>query len=250
LDKYDLGSLRLVWLTGAPQPEEVMRRAVGKLGNIFSTSYGLCELPMVTYLSAQEVAFEGPPERLKRLRSCGREHAPLSSEVRVVNDDGQGVAPGQVGEVTIRGDQLMTGYLNMPQATEETMRGGYFYTGDLATVDEEGYLYLLDRKKDAILSGGKTIPSSDVESVIYSHRSVLEAAVIGVPDEELGEVARAIVVPREGEKVTREEVIELCALNLPAYAVPKSVEFSDALPRSAVGKVMKRVLRERYIAEG
>jgi acyl-CoA synthetase (AMP-forming)/AMP-acid ligase II len=246
LDKYDLSSLRVVGLTGMPLPEEVMRKATTRMGKVFGMMYGLTELGLITYLAPQEMACEGLTEKLRRLRSCGREAAPLNVDVRVVDDDRCDIAPGQVGEIIAKGDHLMKGYLNMPRATEEAIKGGWLYTEDLATIDEEGYLYVLDRKKDAILSGGNIIPSSEVEGIIYSHPSVLEVAVIGVPDEELGEAVKAIVVPKEGEKITQEEIIELCRNNLPAHATPKSVDFVSELPKSAMGKVMKGALRQRY----
>jgi acyl-CoA synthetase (AMP-forming)/AMP-acid ligase II len=144
---------------------------------------------------------------------------------------------------------MMSGYLNMPEVTNEALKGGYFYSGDLATTDEQGYMYVLERKKDAIVGGGKTIASSDVESVIYSHPSVSEAAVIGVPHAEVGQAVMAVVALKEGKEATAEDIIEACARNLPPYAVPKSVEFTDKLPRNIAGKVLKHVLRQKYSSQ-
>jgi len=141
----------------------------------------------------------------------------------------------------------MKGYWKAPKATEEAIKEGYLYTGDLATIDKDGYIYLVGRKKDVITSGGKIISPSEVEDVLYRHSAILEAAVIGVPDESLGEAVKAIIVLREGKRATKEELISLCQQNLSTYAVPKSVDFVDSLPKSAVGKIQKHVLREEYI---
>ena len=249
LDQYDLSSLRAVWLTGAPLAPATMKAAVEKMGKKFSILYGLTEITNITHLYPKEMILEGSPDELKRLQSCGRDAAPLNVDVRIVDDEGRNIAPGEVGEVIARGDHMMSGYLNMPEVTNEVLKGGYFHTGDLATIDEQGYIYLLDRKKDAIVSDGKAIASSDVEGVIYSHPSVLEAAVIGVPHAELGQTVMAVVVLKEGKKTTAEQIIELCAHNLPSYVVPQSVEFTDKLPRNVVGKVQKHVLRQKYSAE-
>ncbi len=246
LDKYDLSSLRFIWPIGTHLPEEVLRKAIKKMGKIFCMSYGTSEIPYLAYISPDEIVLEGPPEKLRRLHSCGRNAAPMDSEMRIVDEEGRDIAPGEVGEVIGRGDLLMTGYWNMPQATEEVMRDGYFHTGDLATIDDEGYLYFLDRKKDSITSEGKLVPSIEVETILYRHPSILEAAIIGVPDEKLGETLKAIVVLKEGEKATAEEIISFCAQNLANYAVPKSVEFIDKLPRSPSGKVLKHQLRRDY----
>jgi len=249
LDKYDLSSLRIVGLTGGTLQPEIMKKAVEKIGRIFMVMYSTSEVTNITYLSPKEMMFEGLPDEVRRLRSCGRDAAPLNVDVRIVDDEGRNIAPGEVGEVIARGDHMMSGYLNMPEVTNEVLKGGYFHTGDLATIDEQGYIYLLDRKKDAIVSDGKAIASSDVEGVIYSHPSVLEAAVIGVPHAELGQTVMAVVVLKEGKKTTAEQIIELCAHNLPSYVVPQSVEFTDKLPRNVVGKVQKHVLRQKYSAE-
>ena len=186
----------------------------------------------------------GPPEKVRRLASCGQEA--LNVEVRVVDDEGRDVAPGEVGEVIGRGDNLMKGYWRMPQATEEALKGGYIHTGDLATRDEDGYLYLVGRKKDLIASGGKTIYPAEVEEVIYQHPSIVEAAVIGVPDEKLGEALKAVVVVRKGEKVTAEAILAFCQQRLPDYASPKSIAFVERLPRNPTGKILRKALQEKH----
>jgi acyl-CoA synthetase (AMP-forming)/AMP-acid ligase II len=225
-------------------PVEAHRRAIRTLGRIFFKAYGLSETGIISCLVPEEQIIEGPPETVNKLTSCGREVANV--EVRVVDDDGRDVAPGQVGEVIVRGDNLMTGYWKMPQATEEALKGGYMHTGDLGTMDEDGYLYLAGRKKDLIVSGGQTIYAAEVEEVIGRHPGVAEAAVIGVPDETSGQSIKAVVVVRKGTNVTAEDILEFCQQSLPVHAYPRSVVFVERLPRSPTGKVLKRVLEERY----
>lgn len=244
LDKYDLRSLRCIVIGGLPLPAEVWKRAIGVFGNIFAQSYGLVEAGTLTFLSPEEVMLEGPPDKMRRLQSCGKET--INVELRIVDSDGNDVPPGQLGEIIARTDGVMKGYWKLPQATAEALRGGYFYTGDLATKDEEGYVYLVGRKKDIITSGGKNIYPTEVEEVLYRHPAISEAAVIGVPDEKLGESVKAVVALKEGKKVTQEEIIGFCQQNLASYAIPRSVEFVGKLPRTASGKILKGVLKERY----
>jgi acyl-coenzyme A synthetase/AMP-(fatty) acid ligase len=243
-NKYDCSSLRRVVLAGTSLPTEIWQRAIKTFGNVFGQIYGSTEMSPISFLPPEEFVFEGPPEKTKRLRSCGREA--LNVEARVVNEVGNDVRSGEVGEVIARGESMMKGYLNAPRLTEETIKGGYLYTGDLGTIDEEGYIYLVGRKKDAIMTQGKLISSSEIEDIIYRHPAVLEAAVIGVPDKELGEAVKAVIVPREGKRITEQEIVHLCEQNLPPYAVPKSVDFVSSLPKSPVGKTLKYALREKY----
>jgi len=244
LGNYDVSSLRHAWFAGQPMPVDALTRALETLGNVFFQCYGSTELLAMTHIVPEEQATEGPPEKVRRLASVGREVPNV--EVRVVNDEGTDVAPGEVGEVIGRGDNIMKGYWQMPLATEEALKDGYMHTGDLATIDEDGYIYLVGRKKDLITSGGQTIYALEVEEVIYQHPSVAEAAVIGVPDENMGESVKAVVALRKGEKVTAEDIMEFCQQRLPDYASPKSIAFIKALPRNPAGKVLRRVLREKY----
>ena len=244
LSHYNTSSLRHVWFGGGPMAVETLRRAIDAFNNVFFQLYGLVELTPVTLIIPEEQVIEGPPEKVKRLASCGREACNV--EVRVVDEEGRNVKPGQVGEIIARGDNVMKGYWRIPQATEEALRGGYMHTGDMGTVDENGYIYLVGRKKDLIVSGGRNIYPVEVEEVIYQHPSVVEAAVIGVPDNKLGESIKAVVVVREGENIAEVNIIEFCRQRLPDYARPKSVVFVDKLPRNPAGKILKRVLREKF----
>lgn len=243
LDKYDYSSLRRIFIFGY-YPPEVWRRAVELFGNIFVVGYGLSEIGLITFLPPEDFIFDGPPEKVRRLKSCGREA--LCVDARVVDDQGEDVQPGQVGEIIAKGPDMMKGYWTAPEATAQTIRGGYVYTGDLATVDDEGYIYLAGRKKDSITTQGKMVLPSEIEEIILQHPQVFEAAVIGIPDEKLGEAIKAVVVKRGGE-IAEEEIIMLCQKNLPDYAVPRSVDFTESLPKTASGRVQRYKLREKYL---
>jgi acyl-CoA synthetase (AMP-forming)/AMP-acid ligase II len=167
-------------------------------------------------------------------------------EMRIVDDDDNDVPMGTVGEAIYRGPTVMKEYYKNPEATAEAMRGGWFHSTDLVRQDEEGFIYIVDRKKDMIISGAENIYPAEIEEVLYKHPKILECAVIGVYDEEWGEAIKAVVVCKPGEELTEEEVVEYCKEHLTSYKKPKSVDFVDALPRGSIGKVLKTVLREKY----
>jgi acyl-CoA synthetase (AMP-forming)/AMP-acid ligase II len=166
--------------------------------------------------------------------------------VRIVDEQGNEVPPGVVGEIVARGPRLMKGYWKQEEATRQTIRGGWLYTGDLGYRDEEGYIYLAGRAKDFIKRGGEMVSPEEVEQCLMAHPAVDEAAVIGVPDEEWGERVRAIVVLKQGARATEEELIEHCRQRLASFKKPESVVFVEELPRNPLGKVLKRVLREQF----
>jgi len=167
-------------------------------------------------------------------------------EMRVVDDQGKDVPTGEIGEIVARGPLLLRTYYKNQKAYQDAMRDGWFSTGDLGKVDEEGYLYLVDRKKDMICSGGVNIYPSDIEAILLSHPGILESAAIGVPDPKWGEAVKAIVVLREGQAVSEKELIQYCRANLAGYQVPKSVELVQSLPRNPSGKVLRKELRAPY----
>jgi len=244
ITKHDCSSLRRVAVTGAPLPAETWKQAIRIFGNVFVQTYGLTEVAPITSLPPESFVLEDSPEKTKTIHSCGKEAVDM--EVRVVDEQGNDVAPAEMGEVIVKSPAVMEGYWNAPEATRETIKGGYLYTGDMATMDQEGYIYLVGRKKDVITSRGKTISPSEIEDIIYRHPAVFEAAAIGLPDKELGEAVKAVIVLRPGEKADAEEIIAICRKYLPDLAVPKSVDFVVSLPKSAVGKVLKYALRDKY----
>ena len=242
---YKLDSLKMFLYGASPMPIALLRKAIEGFGNVFLHSYGLTEAsPGVSFLKSEEHILEGPEEKTRRLASCGKEI--FNVEVRVVNEKNIDVKPGEIGEIILKGDGVMKGYWKLPKETAETIRDGWLYTGDIGTIDEEGYIFIVDRMKDMIISGGENIYPREVEEVLYAHPSILEAAVIGVPDEEWGEAVKAFVVLKEGDKVSEDEIIDFCKKDLASYKKPKSIEFVDALPRNPVGKVLKKELREKY----
>jgi long-chain acyl-CoA synthetase len=166
--------------------------------------------------------------------------------VRVVNARGEDVAPGEVGEIIARGANIMLGYWRKPEETTAVLRDGWYYSGDMGAVDEDGYIYMVDRKKDMIISGGENIYSVEVENALSNHPAVLECAAIGVPDERWGEVVKALVVFRPGMHATEDDLIVHCKTQIAGYKCPQSVDVLDVLPKSASGKVLKRELREPY----
>ncbi|MBE0595017.1 MAG: AMP-binding protein [Gemmatimonadales bacterium] len=235
-DRFDASSLHLLLSGGSPLPSVVKERALARFGPILQEFYGATETRIVTNIRASDLQ--------QRHRCVGR---PIRDvEIRILGPEGAERAPGEVGEVFVRGPGLFSGYHRDPERTRASHRGEWFSLGDMGRMDEEGYLYLVDRKQDMIISGGENIFPNDVEEVILGFPGVKEAAVIGTPDEVWGEVVTAVVVPREGMDVEPERLIAHCARALPGYMKPRRVEFADRLPRNAVGKVLRRVLREPY----
>jgi len=205
--------------------------------------------PVITLAHIKEhVADESEEVTLRRKAKAG--YALAGSEIRVVDLDGHDVAADgkQVGEVVVRGDVVMSGYWRQPDATATAIRDGWLYTGDLATIDEEGYILIVDRSKDMILTGGENVASAEIERVLYDHPAVLECAVIAIPDEKWGEVARAIITLKTGQEASEVEILNHCRQHLAGFKIPKSVEFVDALPKGGTGKILKKALRERYWA--
>jgi long-chain acyl-CoA synthetase len=244
LNRYDLSSLRAVGYTGAPMPVEALRRGIARLGQVFFQELGQTETLNMTLLSQEEHRAEGSAKELKRLESVGK---PVGEgELRIVDEQGQDVATGVAGEIVARSDRVMNGYWNLPQATTNTLRDGWLRTGDVGRMDEDGYIYLVDRKKDMIISGGENIYSREVEEVLYMHPAVLEAAVVGVPDEKWGESVKAVLVLRPGVEVDEKEIIDFCKRHMASYKKPRSVEFWRELPKTGSGKIKKDEIREPY----
>jgi long-chain acyl-CoA synthetase len=248
VNKRDLKALRSIAYGGAPMPAELARQAMQTLTCTFTHLYGLTEAaPLLTFLPPSEHVADGPPEKVRRLLSCGREI--IGARVRVVNERGQDVRPDEVGEIIAKGPNIMVGYWNKPQETADALRDGWLYTGDLATVDAEGYIYIVDRKKDMIITGGENVFSTEVENALYTHPAILEAAAVGVPDATWGEAIKAIVVLKPGMQASAEDIMAHCRSHIAHFKVPRSVDFYEgALPKSGSGKILKRELREKYWA--
>ena len=245
LKKYDLSSIETIIYAASPMPVEKIKQALKIFGPVLKQGYGLTEASGgITCLSQEDHVIDGDPKKLKRLASAGRPG--FENDVRVVNENGEDVKPGEVGEVIERGDDMMLGYWKDPELTAATIRNGWLYTKDMATVDEDGYIYLVDRKGDMIISGGFNVYPSEVEGVLAGHPAVFEAAVIGVPDDKWGESVKAVVVLKEGMAVSEEELINHCKQHLSSYKKPKSVDFVKELPKNPIGKVLKRKIKEKY----
>jgi len=239
---YDLSSWCLINTGAQPYPPSVIRDLV----NLFPTvgiqhGFGISEgggaaLIMLT-----------PDEILKKPGSVGKAVAMV--DVRIVDDDGKNVAPGEAGELVVKTERMMKEYYKNPEATAEAIKDRWLYTGDIAKMDEDGYIYIVDRKKDVIISGGENVYPVEVENVLLTHPKILEAAVIGTPDERFGERVTAVVNLKPGEEMTKEELLEWCKEKFPTYKRPRRIEFGD-LPKSPTNKILKPELRSRYSGKG
>jgi long-chain acyl-CoA synthetase len=247
--KYNLKSLRKIMYGAAPMPVARLKEAIQIFGNIFSQGYGLTEAPMtVATLKERDHFVEGKEELTRRLSAAGRPY--LTVDVKIVDDDGQELPAGEAGEIIIKSDHVMGGYWKDPEATQESIRQGWLFSGDVGKFDEKGFLYIVDRKKDMLISGGFNIYPKEVEDAIYKHPAVKEVAVIGIPDAEWGESVQAVVVLKEGMKATPADIIDTCKDHLASYKKPRSVEFIDELPKNPYGKIQKKVLQEKYSKKG
>ncbi len=241
--KADVSSLRTFMYASAPMPVPLLRAAIARYGNIFTQVYTLSEAPVITTIMRPEEHVDRETSAGTRLSSCGREV--LTMELRLVDDQGRDVTAGEIGEIAVRSVNNMASYWRLPAETAETLVDGWVRTGDLAVRDEEGYLYIRDRKKDVIITGGFNVYPKEVEDALYQHPAVAQAAVVGIPDEEWGEAVKAFVVLHPGRSATAEELVQWCKDRLASYKKPRVVEFVESLPLSGVGKVMRRALRGR-----
>jgi len=237
-------SLRVVIYASAPMAVALLREAIAGFGLIFNQVYGMTECVVGTVLHAHQHLPDGTPAEVRRLASAGQPF--FDHEIKVVRPDGSECEREEIGEILIRGPSLMTGYWNNRAASEETLRGGWMHTGDMGFFDDECFLFVADRKKDMIVSGGENIYSREVEEALVTHPAVEHAAVIGVPDARWGESVKACVVLKAGQSVSEADLIEHCRALIASYKKPRSVEFVVELPRLFNGKVDKKALRANY----
>ncbi|MDM5187415.1 fatty acid--CoA ligase family protein [Bacillus sp. DX4.1] len=230
----DVHTLRLCISGGASMPVALLKNFENRFGVIVSEGYGLSEASPVTCFN--------PLDRPRKPGSIGTNIWHV--ENKIVNELGEEIPVGEVGELIVRGPNVMKGYYKAPEDTAATLRDGWLYTGDLARADEEGYFYIVDRKKDIVLVGGYNVYPREVEEVLYQHDAVAEVVVIGVPDERLGEAVRAYVVLKH-TTVTEAELVQYCSLHLAKYKVPQSIEFLEELPKNTTGKLLRRALKEK-----
>lgn len=230
---YDLSSVRYYFTAAAPMPVEVVQRWQEKHNQVIYEGYGLTETsPFASY--NHELKY--------KLGSIG---TPIENvEMKIVNFKGMEVQPGESGEIVIQGPNIMLGYWNRPAETAAVIKKGWFYTGDIGTMDEDGYFYLIDRLKDMVNVSGFKVYPTEVENVIYQHPAVAEVAVYGVPDPVKGEIVKANIILEVGQQIAEEELIAFCSERMAAYKIPRAIKFVNSLPKSATGKVLKRILRE------
>jgi acyl-CoA synthetase (AMP-forming)/AMP-acid ligase II len=244
--QYDLSSMKAIFYGAAPISPPRVQQAIDVFGPILVQGYGMSETTsFVTVLTAADHV-EALKNNPGRLGSCGRPF--FETEVKVVNEEGKEVVPGEMGEITARGADIMQGYYRDPELTRQTIRDGWIHSGDMAKVDEEGFIYIVDRKTEMIISGGFNVYPSEVEQVIYKHPAVLEVCVLGVPDEKWGEAIKAAVVLKQGATLTEEELVNHCAQFLGGFKKPRSVDFVTELPKNPNGKIARRLVKDKYWA--
>ena len=242
---YDYGSLKYFLYCAAPMSADKLRQAIEVFGPVMVQSFGQAEAPMIcTFMSVDDHLQALQSGNEHRLLSCGK--ATPFVRVAIMDDEGHLQANNTEGEIVIRSSLVAGGYYNNPSATEETSAFGWHHTGDIGRIDDDGFVYIVDRKKDMIISGGFNVYPSEVEQVIWSHPHVQDCAVIGVPDAKWGEAVKAVIEPVPGKEISPADIIALCKEKVGSVKAPKTVEIWESLPRSAVGKVLKKEIRKAF----
>jgi long-chain acyl-CoA synthetase len=241
IQAYNLSSIRFCITGAAPMPVEALRKFEALTGGVIIEGYGLSESSPVTHAN--------PLTGVRKIGSIGL--ALPDTDCRIVDLDfgTDDVPTGETGELVVKGPQVMKSYWKMESETADALRDGWLYTGDIATMDEDGYVFVIDRKKDLIISGGYNIYPREIDEVLYEHPKILDGVAIGMPDSYRGEIVKVFVVPKPGESLTEDEIRQFCKARLAAYKVPRAVEFRDALPKTAVGKISRKELRREAIKE-
>lgn len=246
IDKYDHQYLERIWYAASPMPTEILKQGLSVFGPIFIQGYGLTESgPDVTILTREN--HHHPEDSTEAQSVLGSSGQPcIGVHVRIVDGVGQDIAVGEVGEIVVQSKRTMTGYYQRPEETKEAIRDGWLFTGDLGYYDEKGFIYIVDRKKDMIITGGENVYPVEVENVLYRHPAIKEVAVVGVPDPYWIERVHAVVVLKTGASTSEEDIINFCKENIAGYKAPKSVELVEDLPKNPQGKILKREIRARY----
>jgi acyl-CoA synthetase (AMP-forming)/AMP-acid ligase II len=236
----DYSNLEYMYYGASPISESVLTEAVEVFGCKFMQLYGATEnYGLITKLAPEDHA----PERNK-LRSCGK---PVDgSVVKIVDTEGNTLPIGEVGEILLQSDWILKGYWKKPEETEEVKAGGWYHTGDAASLDKEGFLYIKDRVKDMIITGGENVFPAEVENALHSHAEITDVAVIGIPDDKWGEAIKAVIVRKPGSSLSEADIIDYARTRIAGFKVPKSIDFIDELPRNPSGKILRRVLRAPY----
>ncbi len=249
MGRHDASSLERMWYAASPMPTELLRKGIAAFGEIFAQGYGQSESgPDISILTKEcHHVLDKSAEEQKVLASCGQPCPGV--HVRIVDDLEMDLEPGMVGEIVVQSKELMVEYWNMPAETRNTVVNGWLHTGDMGYYDDKGFIYIVDRKKDMIITGGENVYPREVEEILYCHPAVLEAAVIGVPDDQWVERVHAVILLKNGQKSSSEEVIAFCKQQLAGFKAPKSVEFVESLPKNPSGKILKKELRKKYVQD-
>lgn len=244
LDKYDFSSLKLISYGGSPLAPSLLKQCVDVFGCEFAQGYGQTEATTaITFLTPADHR-RAMAEKPELLTSCGKPI--IGTELKIIGDDGQALPAGEVGEILVKGPQLMKGYWKRDEATASTLKDGWLHTGDAGCIDEEGYLYIKDRVKDMIISGGENVYPAELEKVLHSHPDIADVAVIGVADDKWGEVPLAVLVAQDGKELDIDALTDFCKDKLAGFKIPKKLTYIDMLPRNPSGKILKKVLREQF----
>jgi len=246
LKKYDTSSLKHIYFGGAPVSAQIYKKFIETFGNVLGHYFGTTETTggsvALTYADIAEALEKGND---KIFGSCGRRNS-LDMQTLIVDENDNVVSPGKSGEMKARGLGVTLGYWRKEEATRTDFRNGWYYPLDICTVDEDGYIYVIDRKKDMIISGGENIYPSEIENVLYQHPDIRDAAIIGLPDSKWGESVTAVIALKEGKQVVEKQIVEYLRGKIASYKIPKSIVFDDDFPRSPSGKILKYKLREKY----